>query len=50
MGHALLVIGAGTTPRNAVEASLDLLQTCANLALVLNNVSVRTGFRFGDYR
>ena len=50
VGHALLVIGAGTTPRNAVEASLDLLQTCANLALVLNNVSVRTGFRFGDYR
>lgn len=50
VGHTLLVVGAGTTPRNAVEASLDLLQPCANVALVLNNVKVRTGFRFGDYR
>jgi receptor protein-tyrosine kinase len=47
--QVLMVVQAQATSRSALEASLDLVQSCASISLVLNQVRVRTGYRFGEF-
>jgi protein-tyrosine kinase len=49
VGQILFVVEAGKTQRNEVEASLDLIQACPNIALLLNKQLVSSRFTFGAY-
>ena len=43
------MVEAYRTRRDEVEASLDLIQACPNIALVLNKQQVSSRYTFGAY-
>jgi len=47
VGQILFVVEAGRTQRDEVEASLDLIQACPNIALMLNKQQISSRFTFG---
>jgi receptor protein-tyrosine kinase len=49
VGQILFVIEAERTQRDEVEASLDLIQTCPTITLLLNKVRMSTPRTFGVY-
>ena len=49
VGQILFVVEADRTQRDEVEASLDLIQACPNIALVLNKQQISSRFTFGAY-
>ena len=49
VGQILFVVEAYRTRRDEVEASLDLIQGCPNIALVLNKQQVSSRYTFGAY-
>jgi receptor protein-tyrosine kinase len=49
VGQILFVVEADRTQREEVEASLDLIQSCPNISLVLNKQQVSSRFTFGAY-
>lgn len=49
VGQILLVVRAETTQRSEVEASLDMLEACPTLQLVLNQARVSASDSFGAY-
>jgi receptor protein-tyrosine kinase len=49
VGQILFVVEADRTQRAEVEASLDLIQACPNIALMLNKQQVSSRFTFGAY-
>lgn len=49
VGQILFVIEAERTQRDEVEASLDLIQTCPTITLLLNKVKMSTPRSFGVY-
>jgi receptor protein-tyrosine kinase len=49
VGQVLLVVQAETTQRSEVEASLDMLDACPTLQLVLNQARVSSSGSFGAY-
>jgi protein-tyrosine kinase len=49
VGQILFVVEAERTRRDEVEASLDLIQVCPNIALVLNKQKVSSRYTFGAY-
>ncbi len=49
VGQILFVIEAERTQRDEVEASLDLIQTCPTITLLLNKVRMSTPRSFGVY-
>lgn len=48
VGQVLLVVRAETTPRDAVEAALDVLEACPVLQLVLNQSRMSSDDSFGN--
>ncbi|MBU8536720.1 P-loop NTPase family protein [Falsiroseomonas tokyonensis] len=48
VGQVLLVVQAEATPRDAVEAALDVLEACPVLQLMLNRSRVASDDSFGD--
>lgn len=48
VGQVLLVVRAESTPREAVEAALDVLESCPTLQLVLNQSRLNTDDSFGE--
>jgi protein-tyrosine kinase len=49
VGQVLFVIEAERTQRDEVISSLDLLQACPTITLLLNKVQVQTRYTFGAY-
>ena len=49
VGQILFVVEADRTQRDEVEASLDLIQACPNITLVLNKQQVSSRYTFGAY-
>lgn len=49
VGQILFVVEADRTQRDEVEASLDLIQACPNIALVLNKQQISSRYTFGAY-
>jgi protein-tyrosine kinase len=49
VGQILFVVEAERTQRDEVEASLDLIQACPLIMLLLNKVQVSTRYTFGAY-
>jgi protein-tyrosine kinase len=49
VGQILFVIEAERTQRDEVEASLDLIQTCPSILLLLNKMQVSNRYTFGAY-
>ncbi|MBV9249022.1 MAG: chromosome partitioning protein ParA [Acetobacteraceae bacterium] len=49
VGQTLFVVEAERTQRDEVEASLDLIQICPTIAMVLNKQQVSARFTFGAY-
>jgi receptor protein-tyrosine kinase len=49
VGQIVFVIEAERTQRDEVEASLDLIQACPTIMLLLNKVQVSTRYTFGAY-
>lgn len=49
VGQIMFVVEAERTQREEVEASLDLLQACPTITLLLNKVQVQTRYTFGAY-
>jgi protein-tyrosine kinase len=49
VGQILFVVEAERTQRDEVEASLDLIQACPNIALMLNKQQISSRFTFGAY-
>jgi len=47
VGQILFVVEAQKTQRDEVEASLDLIQACPNIALMLNKQQISSRFTFG---
>ena len=47
VGQILFVVEAERTQRDEVEASLDLIQACPNIALMLNKQQISSRFTFG---
>jgi protein-tyrosine kinase len=47
VGQILFVVEAQRTQRDEVEASLDLIQACPNIALMLNKQQISSRFTFG---
>lgn len=50
MGQTVVVVEAGRTRRQDIEAALDRLDACPNLSLLLNRVSPRSSGFFGLWR
>ncbi|HJU20800.1 MAG TPA: hypothetical protein VJ770_30495, partial [Stellaceae bacterium] len=50
MGQTVLVIAAGLTQQNDIEAALDLLRSCPVISLLLNKVGRWSGRSLGAYR
>jgi protein-tyrosine kinase len=49
VGQILFVVEAERTQRGEIEASLDLLQACPTIALVLNKQQISSRYTFGAY-
>ena len=49
VGQVLFVVEAERTQREEVISSLDLLQACPTITLLLNKVQVQTRYTFGAY-
>lgn len=49
VGQIILVVEAERTQRSEVEATLDLVQACPSISLLLNKVQVSTSSTFGAY-
>jgi len=49
VGQVLFVVEAERTQRDEVEASLDLIQACPTITLLLNKVQITTRYSFGAY-
>jgi protein-tyrosine kinase len=49
VGQVLFVVEADVTQRTEVEASLDLIQACPIIALVLNKQKISSRYTFGAY-
>jgi len=49
VGQVLFVVEAERTQRDEVEASLDLIQACPTITLILNKVQITTRYSFGAY-
>lgn len=49
VGQVLFVVEAERTQRDEVEASLDLIQTCPTIMLMLNKIQMTTSHSFGAY-
>lgn len=49
VGQILFVVEAERTQREEVESSLDLLQACPTITMLLNKVQVQTRYTFGAY-
>ncbi|WP_147426200.1 AAA family ATPase [Teichococcus wenyumeiae] len=48
-GQVVMVVDAGRTQRNEVEAALDMMEACPLLQLLLNRVSMTANDSFGAY-
>jgi len=48
-GQVVLVVAAGNTQQEDIEAALDLLQTCEHVSLLLNKVAPWMAHSFGSY-
>jgi protein-tyrosine kinase len=49
VGQILFVVEADRTQRDEIEASLDLIQACPTITLVLNKQQVSSRYTFGAY-
>lgn len=49
VGQILFVVEADKTQRSEVEASLDLIQACPQITLVLNKQQISSRYTFGAY-
>jgi protein-tyrosine kinase len=49
VGQILLVVEAGRTQREELEAAIDLVQACPTISLLLNKVRLTTRSSFGSY-
>ena len=49
VGQVLFVVEADRTQREEVEASLDLIQACPSITLVLNKQQISSRYTFGAY-
>ena len=49
VGQVLFVVEAERTQRDEIEASLDLIQACPTIALVLNKQQLSSRYTFGAY-
>lgn len=49
VGQIMFVVEAERTQRDEIEASLDLLQACPTIALVLNKQQISSRYTFGAY-
>lgn len=49
VGQVLFVVEADRTQRDEIEASLDLIQACPNITLVLNKQQTSSRYTFGAY-
>jgi protein-tyrosine kinase len=49
VGQILFVVEADRTQRDEVEASLDLIQACPTISLVLNKQQISSRYTFGAY-
>ena len=49
VGQVLFVVEAERTQRGEIEASLDLIQACPTIALVLNKQQISSRYTFGAY-
>jgi len=49
VGQVVLVVASGSTQQTDVEAALDLLQACPNIALLLNKVPAWMSHSYGSY-
>jgi protein-tyrosine kinase len=49
VGQILLVVEAGRTQREELEAAVDLIQACPTISLLLNKVRLTTRSSFGSY-
>ena len=49
VGQVLFVVEAERTQRDEVEASLDLIQACPTITMLLNKVQITTRYSFGAY-
>lgn len=49
VGQILFVVEAERTQRDEIESSLDLLQACPTIALVLNKQQISSRYTFGAY-
>lgn len=49
VGQILFVVEADRTQRNEVEASLDLIQACPTITMVLNKQQISSRYTFGAY-
>ena len=49
VGQVLFVVEADRTQRNEIEASLDLIQACPTITMVLNKQQTSSRYTFGAY-
>ena len=49
VGQILFVVEANRTQREEVEASLDLIQSCPTITMVLNKQQISSRYTFGAY-
>lgn len=49
VGQVVMLVEAGRTQREEVEAALDLIQACPRITLLLNKVQISTKHSFGAY-
>jgi protein-tyrosine kinase len=49
VGQILFVVEANRTQREEIEASLDLIQSCPTITMVLNKQQVSSRYTFGAY-
>lgn len=49
VGQTVLVVAAGVTQQDDIEAALDLVQTCPKVSLLLNRLTAGTRHGFGAY-
>jgi protein-tyrosine kinase len=49
VGQILFVVEADRTQRDEIEASLDLIQACPSITLVLNKQQISSRYTFGAY-
>jgi protein-tyrosine kinase len=49
VGQILFVVQANRTQREEIEASLDLIQSCPTITMVLNKQQISSRYTFGAY-